>query len=242
MKSIIESNTEDWIVVKNDVLSKQGNVTQKNIDAIMLKYMVGFKNHKAALSFAEHVTSSGEELSLGTINALLNLYYEIGKTDKLTKVQMKFILDTHKSLHDKYKFLEYSTCERLLHALCAINEWEKALKVLDEIHLSTVPSHSAYSTLIATLFRLNKKKRALELIEESLKYKRPLLENAYEAWLEYILRKYKDKKVIAKHLDDFFSFLAKNCAIIPLNTANKLKDIYSSMDWDAQLARIRKVE
>ncbi|KAJ8719521.1 hypothetical protein PYW08_011696 [Mythimna loreyi] len=242
LKSIIENNAEDWTVVKNDVLSKQGNVTQKNIDAIMLKFMVGFKNHKAALSFAEHVVNSGDELSLGTINALLHLYYEIGKSNKLSKEQTKFIVDVHNSLHDKYKFLEYSTCERLLHALCIINEWEKALKVLDEIHLSSVPSHSAYSTLIATFFKLNKKKKALELIQESIKHKRPLLENAYEAWLDYILRKYKDKKVVAKHLDEVFSFVAQNCAIIPLDTANKLKEIYSSMDWDAQFARIRKLD
>lgn len=204
--------------------------------------MTSLKKYSAALSFAEHVKSSTEELSLGTINALLSLYYEIGKTDKLSKEQIKFILDVHKSLHDKYKFLEYNTCERLLHALCVINEWEKALKVLDEIHLSTVPTHSAYSTLIATFFKLNKKKKALELINESVKYKRPLLENAYEAWLNYILRKYKDKKVIAKHLDEVFSFIARQCAIIPMNTANKLKELYGSMDWDAQFTRIIKAE
>lgn len=217
-------------------------MNQKNIDAIMLKFMTSFKKYNIALSFAEHVKSSSEELSLGTINAMLNLYYEIGKTEKLSKDQTKFIVDAHKSLHDNYKFLEYSTCERLLHALCVINEWEKALQVLNEIHLSTVPSHSAYSTIVATLFRLNKEKKALELIEASLKNARPLLENAYEAWLNYILRKYKDKKVVAKHLDEVFSFLAKNYAIIPLNTANKLKELYGSMDWDAQFAKIRKVE
>lgn len=238
----IENNAQDWTTIKTDILSKQGNVNQKNIDAIILKFMVGSKNFDSALSFAQHLTNTSEELPLGTINGLLTLYYEMGKANMLSEKQKQFILDTHKYLYAKYKVLDYSTCEKLLHALCIINEWEKAIKVLKDIYITTIPSHSAYSTLIATFFKLNKKKKATEFIEESLKYKRPLLENAYEEWMNYILRKYKDKKTIAKYFDEIFSFVAKNCAVIPLGTAHKIKEIYSSLEWDAQFTRIRKIE
>nr|CAB3507435.1 unnamed protein product [Spodoptera littoralis] len=241
IKSVGEHIPQDWTTFKNDVLTMEGNVNKKNIDAIILKYMTSLKIYDIALSFAQHLKSKGEELSLGTINSLLNLYYEISKKEKLTKDQTHFILDAHKSLYGKYKVLEYSTCERLLHALCAINETEKALKVLSDIHLTTAPSHSAYSTLVATFFNLNKKKKALELIDESIKSKRPLLENAYGAWIDYVLRKYKDKKTIEKYLNEIFSFVAKNCAVIPLQTANKLKDVYGTLNWNAGFAKIRKV-
>ncbi|XP_021195270.3 mitochondrial ribonuclease P catalytic subunit [Helicoverpa armigera] len=242
IKTSLANKAQDWTIVKNDVLSKEGNATQKNIDAIMLKFMVSLKQYVAALSFADHLRSTNEELSLGTMKGLLNLYYEIGKTEKLSKEQAKFILDAHKSLLEKYKVLDYSSSETLLHALCVINEWEKALKLLADIHLTTTPTHSAYSTLIATLFGLNKKKKALELVEESLKHKRPLLDIAYEAWMDYILRKYKDKKVIAKHLEELFSHVATNCTVIPMNTANKLKELYSSMQWNAKFTKIRKLD
>lgn len=242
IKTSLANKAQDWTVVKNDVLSKEGNATQKNIDAIMFKFMVSLKQYVAALSFADHLRSTNEELSLGTMKGLLNLYYEIGKTEKLSKEQAKFILDAHKSLLEKYKVLDYSSSETLLHALCMINEWEKALKLLADIHLTTTPTHSAYSTLIATLFGLNKKKKALELIEESLRHKRPLLDTAYEAWMDYILRKYKDKKVIAKHLEELFNHVATNCTVIPMNTANKLKELYSSMQWNAKFTKIRKLD
>ncbi|XP_035437459.2 mitochondrial ribonuclease P catalytic subunit [Spodoptera frugiperda] len=242
IKSIDEHNLKDWATFKNDILSKQGNVNQKNIDAVILKYTTSLKKYDIALSFAQHLKSKEEELSLGTINSLLNLYYEISKKEKLTKDQIKFILDAHKSLYNKYKVLEYSTCERLLHALCAVNETDKALKVLSDIHLTTTPSHSAYSTLVATFFNLNKKKKALELIDESIKNKRPLLENAYGAWIDYVLRKYKDKNTIHKYLDEIYSFVAKNCAVIPLNTANKLKEVYDTLNWNAGFARIKKLD
>lgn len=238
----IEKSTQNWVSVKNEILSKRGNVNQKNIDSVMLKSMTTARNFDAALSFTKHLQSSSEDLPLGTINSILGLYYEIEKTTKLSKDQKKFILDSYNNLYDKYKVLDYTTCEKLLHALCTINEWEKALKVLNDIHLTTVPSHSAYSTLIATFFKLNKKKNAFLLIEESVQHKRPLQENAYEEWMNYILRKFKDKKVIAKHMDDLFSHVAKYCAIVPLQTANKLKEFYSSMNWDAQFSRIKKVE
>ncbi|CAH0686337.1 unnamed protein product [Spodoptera exigua] len=242
IKSIAETNLEDWSSFKNSILAKQGNVNQKNIDAVILKYMTSLKKYNVALSFAQHLKSKEEELSLGTINSLLHLYYEISKNQKLTADQIKFILEAHKSLHSKYKVLEYSTCERLLHALCAINEIEKAVKLLSDIHLTTTPSHSAYSTLVATFFNLNKKKKALELIDESIKNKRPLLENAYGAWIDYVLRKYKDKKTIQKYFDEIFSFVAKNCAVIPLKTANKLLEVYDTLNWNAKFARINKVD
>lgn len=238
----IEKNTQNWTSVKTDILSKRGNVNQKNIDAVLLKSMTTAKNFDAALSFTKHLQSTSEDLPLGTINSILGLYYEVQKTTKLSKEQTNFILDCYKNLYEKYKMLDYTTCEKLLHALCAINEWEKALKVLNDIHISTVPSHSAYSTLIATFFKLNKKKNAFLLIEESVQHKRPLQENAYEEWMNYILRKFKDKKVIAKHMDVLFSHVAKYCEIVPYQTANKLKEFYSSMNWDAQFSRIKKVE
>ncbi|CAH0625380.1 unnamed protein product [Chrysodeixis includens] len=239
----IEKSTQNWTIVKSDILSKRGNVNQKNIDSVLLKSMTTAKNFDAALSFTKHLQTTSEELSLGTINSILGLYAELEKTtNTLSKDQKQFILDSYKHLYDKYKMLDYTTCEKLLHALCAIKEWEKALKVLNDIHISTVPSHSAYSTLIATFFKLNKKKNAFQLIEESVQHKRPLQENAYEEWMNYILRKFKDKKVIAKHVDDLFSHVAKNCAIIPKETANKLKELYSAMNWDAQFSRIKKVD
>ncbi|KAF9420755.1 hypothetical protein HW555_003103, partial [Spodoptera exigua] len=192
IKSIAETNLEDWSSFKNSILAKQGNVNKKNIDAVILKYMTSLKKYNVALSFAQHLKSKEEELSLGTINSLLHLYYEISKNQKLTADQTKFILEAHKSLHSKYKVLEYSTCERLLHALCAINEIEKAVKLLSDIHLTTIPSHSAYSTL--------------------------------------------------KYFDEIFSFVAKNCAVIPLKTAKKLLEVYDTLNWNAKFARINKVD
>lgn len=242
IKSLENNSLEDWKGVKTSVLSMRGNINPKNIDAVMLKILVGNKNLTAATSFFQYLKSSNEELSLGTINSILHMYYEMSKSNKLSKEQKQFILDAYGRLYEKYKVLDSSTCEQLLHVLCIINEWEKALKVLEDIHLSSVPSHSAYSTLIATFFRLNKKKKALELIHDSVRHKRPLQDIAYEEWVQYILRKYKDKKAIGKYFNEIFEHIALNWAVITENTANRLRSSYESLNWDAQFSRMRKLD
>ncbi|XP_075977220.1 mitochondrial ribonuclease P catalytic subunit [Anticarsia gemmatalis] len=242
LKSIDDGNghNQDWTEVKNSIMSIKGNLNEKNIDAVLLKILVSSKKFVAAASFADHLKNKNEELSLGAINGILILYSKMGEATKISKEQKKFILDTHKSLYEKYKVLDSSTSENLLHVLCVIKEWEKAIKILDDIHLSAVPTHSAYSTVIATLFSLNKKKKAMELIQQSIDHRRPLQDNAYDEWIKYILRKYKDKKTISKYFDEIFVHLAANCASITEKTVNKIKDVYTSLEWDATFSRIRK--
>ncbi|CAB3244459.1 unnamed protein product [Arctia plantaginis] len=242
IKSIDDTTASnlDWLSVKNNILSMRGNLNKKNVDAVLLKVLVSSKNLIAASLFAQHLKSRHEELNLGSINSMLYMYSTIAKQRELTSEEKKFVLDTHKILYEKYKVLDSSTSEQLLQVLCGINEWEKALLVLEEIHLSAVPTHLAYSTMIATFFRLNKKKKALALIEQSIKYKRPLQHIAYEEWMKYIVRKYKDKKTIAKYLDEILKHIGTNWAVITESTAKQLRDLYISLDWESQFARIRK--
>ncbi|KAM3962019.1 mitochondrial ribonuclease P catalytic subunit [Aphomia sociella] len=240
IKSVADEDAVNWSVVKENALSIRGSLNPKNIDAVLLKVMVNGNKLDAALSFADYLRSSETELSLGSINSLLMLYYEIGKTKKLSDDQKTFILDTYNSLYEKYKVLDSMTCEKLLHALCVIDEWKKGLKVLDNTRMSNKPTHSAYSTLIATLFKNNKKNEALQLVEQSINENRPLQECAYEAWINYILRKYKDKKTILKYLEDICIFISNNLSTINNVTAEKLQQLYSSRGWDVQFTTIRK--
>ncbi|XP_059062618.1 mitochondrial ribonuclease P catalytic subunit [Achroia grisella] len=242
IKSAAEEDIVNWSDVKKKALAIQGSLNPMNIDAVLLKYMVNMRNIDAALSFAGYLRNSDKELSLGSINSLLLLYYHIGKTEKLSDDQKNFILDTYKKLYDKYKVLDFTTCERLLHALCVIDEWKKAFKVLDNILLSCKPSHSAYSTLIQTLFINNKKNEAMKLIEQSVSNNRPLSDYAYEAWIKYILSKYKDKKTILKHMENILTFVADNITTINLETANKIQELYSSQSWDVQFTKIGKMD
>ncbi|KAG6440940.1 hypothetical protein O3G_MSEX001576 [Manduca sexta] len=202
IKSAIENNQIDWEDIKNNLLSIQGGINQKNVDAVLFKFMIYNKKYDAARSFGQHLKSSNNEVSLGSLNGLLSLYYELGKENNLSKEEKLDILNIYNYLHDKYKVLDFLTCEHLLHALCVINEWSKAIKLLDDINLSSKPSHSAYSIVIATLFRNNKKKMAMEFIQKSVNNKRGLQDIAYDAWIDYILRKYKQNDTKAKYLNE----------------------------------------
>ncbi|KAJ2951771.1 hypothetical protein O0L34_g13937 [Tuta absoluta] len=119
-------------------------------------------------------------------------------------------------------------------------EWKRAIKVLDDIFVTGSPTHSAFSTIIATMFNLNKKTEALKMIQKSLRNQRPLSHVAYESWINYILRKYKTKDTILKHLDEICMHTSKNCAVIPETTAEKLRETYSSLGWLARITRIKK--
>lgn len=240
MKQVIENHNQNWPEVKNALIKGRiNNLNNKNIDAIMLKLMVTNKKLETALSFASYLDKT-EIISLGATNGLLGLYYEIGRTKKLSDKQRDFILETYNKLYEKYKILDFTTCERLLHALCVIDECDKALKVLEDINHSGVPSHSAYSNLIATFFRLDKKNEAMKLIQSSLNKKRSLQYIAYAEWINYIFRKYEMNKTIVKHLDEICLQIARNCVTLDTVTAQKLVEVYNVVGWSSQFSKIHK--
>lgn len=243
-RSVIStSGNYEWETIKKNTLEIPGSINIKNIDAVLLKVMVTSRNYDAALSYAEYLKhSGGSELNIGAINGLLVLYYEMGKNADLSDEQKAFILETYKYLYSKYKVLDSTTCERLLHALCIINEWKKAFKVLEDIKLSSTPTHSAYSTTIATLFKLNKKSDAMKLIQRSIQDNRPLQYEAYHAWINFVLRKYKGNKTIIKHLEDIFKHILHNTVTVTEKTAKLLVDTYKSLNWDAHFTQIRRQE
>lgn len=240
LKTELGNSNNAWNDLKSCVLNMPGTINQKNIDAVILKILVATKKFDAALSFANHLKSSNEELSLGVINGLLNFYYEYAKENALTENERDFILNSYKYLYDKYKILDYSTNEKLLHALCSINEWRKCMKMLDDSHLSGTPSHSAFSTLIGTLFRNNRKAEAFIVIDKSVNNRRPLQDYAYNEWIKYIFRKYKDKKFLAKYLNEICSHISDNCAIVSAVTAQRLKESFETLNWNAKFAAVQK--
>lgn len=243
LRSMLSSSTHfEWATIKKNTLELQGSVNAKNIDAIFLKVMLSSKNFDAALSYSEYLKETSSEISLGAINGLLNVYYEMGKETELSAEIKTFILESYKNLYSKYKVLDSVTCERLLHALCAINDWKKALKVLDDIELSNTPSHSAFSVLIATFFNLNKKAEAVKLIQRSVISNRALNFDAYSAWIKYILRKFKDKKIVTKHLEDICRHIVINSVSVNEQTAKLIQETFSNLNWDAQFTKIRKKE
>lgn len=244
LKSVMNENdnVKDWPRIKSKVLALPGTINPKNIDAVFLKVLINDKKLDIAQSFAEYLLRFRRELNLGATNGILNLYVELNKADKLSDAGRLFIIDTFKSLYYTYQVPDSTTCERLLHALCAINEWHKAMKVLDDIHVSCTPTHSAYSTLIATLFKENKKAMAYRLIEKSISVQRPLLDVAYEEWINYILREYKDKITIEMNLDELCSLVSRYFIVIPEKAAEKLMEAYETIGWNAKMSKIKRIK
>ncbi|CAG9123307.1 unnamed protein product [Plutella xylostella] len=243
-KDFVLSSLKDpitsWPDFKTSVLSKQGIMTEKNFDGVILKLMITSRNYRAALSFVEFIKKTNVELSLGSINGILRLYATVSLEHKLTDDQKKFILDMYDYLYKKYQVLDFTTSEELLHALCAINEYKKSFKVLEDIYLSSTPSTSTFSTLIATLWNVDKKTEALQLMQRSLEEKRPLQDKVYHAWIEHINRKYKHKKTRVRHMEEICSFITKNFITLTEASAAKLRDNFVLYGWKAQNTSIRK--
>lgn len=237
-RSVLNTGEKDWSLIKYNLLKRRGNYNEKNVDAMMLKVMVRSDDFDAALKFAEYLKSNNTELSLGAINGLLILYHNYAKNNNLSREERDFILDAYQKLYDKYKILDYSTAENVLHALCSINEWKKCLRVLDDIKESGKPTHSAYSNLIGTFFRINKKSDALKMINRSVIDRRPLQDYAYEEWIKYIHRKYRDKKTILKHLEEICEHIAIWGTPVTKYTANKIKDAFSALEWQTKYTEI----
>ncbi|XP_068629830.1 mitochondrial ribonuclease P catalytic subunit [Battus philenor] len=236
----LETNLQDWSILKNNILNKPGVMNEKNVDGVIIKTMVRNRKLDSALSFANHLKSVNLNLSMGATNGILSLYYEMAKEKPLSEPEKQFILSTYNDLYAKFQVLDFTTAEILLHALCAIDDWKKALKVLNDIKVSGTPSHSAYSTLIGTLFRNNKEKEAMMLISNSLSDLRPLQHYVYKEWIEYIRRKYKSKDKILKNLEKISLHISANFAVISEKAAVEIKKNYLSLGWRADFVKIDK--
>lgn len=243
LQAAVENETKqiDWGTIKTHILTLRGNVNQKNIDGVLLKTLTAQKKFDAAVSFANYLRKS-DEIALGAINGVLILYSEISKTRHLTTEEKQFILDSYQHLYEKYKLLDYSTCEKLLQALCVINEYEKAIKVLEDIKMSAVPSHSAYSALIGTLFRNKQKKLAFHMIQKSMSDKRSLLFYAYKSWINFVLQNYKDHKIIMIFLEEILVHISSTYAVVDEETAVILKNTFENLGWEAKFTKIRKMK
>ncbi|CAK1543032.1 unnamed protein product [Leptosia nina] len=240
LKTALSNGRLDWTDVKKNILEKRGNCNTKNIDAMMLKVMVNNKYFDAALKFADYLKKDNTDLSLGAINGLLILYYNYSKHSNLAPEEREFILNTYNKLYEKYKILDYTTGDNLIHALCAIDEWKKCKRILEDVKISGTPTHSAYSTIIGTLFRLNKKADAMKMIDVSVNDRRPLQDYAYEEWIKSISRKYKDKKTILKYLEEICLHIENSAGPIPKVTADRLKDAFSSLQFETKNTEIVK--
>ncbi|CAF4856062.1 unnamed protein product [Pieris macdunnoughi] len=240
LRSVLNNGENDWTIVKENLLKKRGNYNGKNIDAMMLKVMVRSSEFDAAFKFADYLKANNTELSLGATNGLLILYHNYAKENSLSNKERGFILDSYKKLYDKYRILDSATAENLLHALCSICEWKKCMRVLGDIKESGKPTHSAYSTLIGTLFKMNKKTEALNIINMSVIDRRPLQDYPYEEWIKYIFRKYKDTKTIVKYLDEICAHIKLSGIPITKYTADKMKDAYSELKWETNYTTILK--
>lgn len=238
LRSVLNNGEKDWNNIKENLLKKRGNYNKKNVDAMMLKVMVRSSEFDAAFKFADYLKANNTELSLGATNGLLILYHNYAKENNLSNKERDFILDSYKKLYDKYSILDSSTAENLLHALCSICEWKKSLRVLDDIKESGKPTHSAYSTLIGTLFKINKKAEALKIINMSVYDRRPLQDYPYEEWIKYIFRKYKDTKTILKYLDEICEHIKQSGVPITKYTADKIRDAYSGLEWETKYTAI----
>ncbi|KPJ06579.1 Mitochondrial ribonuclease P protein 3 [Papilio machaon] len=240
LNSALEEKVTDWANLKSKILNIQGILNDKNVDAVILKTIVRNRKIDLALSYLDYLKSSTPVLNIGVTNGILNLYYQKAKETPLIESEKEFILRTYEDLYAKYNVLDYSTAETLLHAVCAIGEWKKALRVLDDIIISSTPSHSAYSTLIGTLFKCNKEKEAMDIIQRSVADLRPLQCYAYNEWIEYYRRKYKTKGTIIKYLDKICWHISANSTLITKETADKIQNAYVSLGWKADFTKIRQ--
>lgn len=238
LNSALEGKVIDWPELKSKILNIQGILNEKNVDAVILKTMVRSRKLDLALSYSDYLKNSKTVLSIGVTNGILNLYHQKARMNPLLESEREFILKTYEELYDKYKVLDYTTADSLLHALCAINEWKKALRVLEDFKISSTPSQSTYSTLIGTLFKCNKDKEALDIVRRSLADLRPLQHYAYKQWIEYYQRKYKTKGTILKNLDKICSHISANFTVITKETADEIKNTYVSLGWKADYSKI----
>jgi len=193
---------EDWKNVRDDLFKSGKQITSLTIDSIILSYCIGAQNYDLGYSYMEFLKTENIKPGLAAVGKYLKLFYLRNCDRVLKESDENYILDMYKDLRKKYKLLDATTCENVIHALSITKHWKECLKLLDEIKITCSPGVSAYSVIVAAAFANNENDLAWKLLDEIVVNDRTPQSVAYLSYIKQC------KKM--EHLEKLFEFFRLN--------------------------------
>lgn len=197
------TSKEMWENLRNYIESECNSF--QITDSFILN-MFYYKNHPhLGIYYYKFLEDNNYNPTGHTITEYLKLYHL--KSDLITEIDKKHILSLYDNLMIQYSSFNTRISNILVESLCKIDEWKKAIKVIEKYEANDNNLlHHAYNELITYLFDHKEDKLAYEYLINTMKKDAGPNEDICITYLKYCL---KDKHTFIEKIEKIFTLWNK---------------------------------
>ncbi|TDG42460.1 hypothetical protein AWZ03_011114 [Drosophila navojoa] len=230
-------SNEDWQHVRSTLTESYRHVNGTNVDAIILGLCSKAEQLPVAKSFVEHLKTQGIKPNAATMGRLLRVYNAAYHTRELSEAEQSEIVEICDTLQNAHDVLDASSCENLILGLVATtHHWDRALPLLDMMRLTSTPSVSAYSALIAKAFSADQLELGWRLLDEMVQARKM---PKCEIFLSLLAHSAKDERTLSVQLERLFCFLELHDILISELVAQQLLALAQRLPQRLQVSTTR---
>ncbi|XP_076761085.1 mitochondrial ribonuclease P catalytic subunit [Xylocopa sonorina] len=206
------------------------------VDSYILQMCKQEKYPDVGICYYKFLESNNYNPSVTTIGLYLELYDL--KEDPITTADRDHILKLYNYITSQYQSLDCSMSNILVIALCKIDRWQDAIKIIKEFEATDKQFlRDGYSALISYLFNSGKIELANEYLIASLKTGIGPLSHTYSAYIEYCL---KEKHKFKERMEILFNLWSKYGIKPSEEVVHKFITICNNIGWSAKLTTISR--
>ena len=217
----------DWKKARKDLL-KFDYLNKNNVDAAITNLCSTFENNDAILSYINFLKNNDYEINLYMSATFANIFL---KKSSLNDVEKQEIYAMYDRVRKKYPILDAVTCQKFIQVLCLTDRWKEAIELLDMMEMSTPINSLALSSIISAAFLHGETDIALKYMSLANEKKMIVFSKAYERYIEYCSKTFKDEKSLEKNLLKMFEFLKKYNTVISEDILNQYLKIYEHLGY-----------
>lgn len=131
-----------------------------------------------------------------------------------------------------------STCENLIHALCATEKWRESFRLLDAVRVTANPSASAYCTIGARAFGDDQPTIGWKMLNECVSAEKTPRCDIFIAFIDWCGR--QGNSVTLDELTKMLKFIGANDLVVSKRVVERLQRVYTNLGFSTQLMHVNK--
>lgn len=182
--NIKKINSDKWFQIRDELVkSKYGQISEKNVDAVILDTCKDLNKDEIALNYVKYLIDNNYKLNI----AVVGKYFRFLNDHNLSENEKIKIMELYDDLRSNNKLLDAFTAESCILALSKTHRWKECFELMDMVKLSMNPRTIIGSSISAAAFDNNEEKIGWEYLKNMLPNLWPD-EKPYFSYLNYCIR------------------------------------------------------
>lgn len=195
------TTNEKWKSFRECMITKHEETAVDFNILTLLRHKIG---PNAGIAYYRYLKNNDYNPDVFTTIKYLELYR--WKCNDITEVDKIDILSIYNDFMNKYQTFDLNMTNGLLTALCKINKWEEALKVVERYEKNDKLIIYGYNSLISCLFHCGQDKLGYKYLVYTMEKNYTVIDDVYLKYLAYCT---KDKSTFSKKIQKIFMLWSK---------------------------------